>query len=301
MAARFVGFRLMRQTAMGDTQVKAPQRPILRYHGGKWRMAPEIIRRFPPHSAYVEPFCGAGSVLLRKPRSRVEVLNDLHGRIVNVFRVLRDPEQSVRLEDLLRLTPYAEEEFLAAREVSDDPVEDARRVLVLGHQGHGSTGATGGKLTGWRRGARTRSLSSADEWGGLWRHVETWASRIRSVYIENRDACDVIRKWDNAGTLFYVDPPYVADTRTTPGAYKYEMSDEQHSELADVLRSVSGMVVLSGYRCEMYDKLYADWRRVDIRVVGDKSKYGTESLWFSPNCNATQMDLFSNLSDDSQS
>ena len=67
----------------------APTRPIMRYHGGKWRMAPWIISNFPPHKIYIEPYGGAASVLLRKPRTYSEVYNDLAGEIVNLFRVLR--------------------------------------------------------------------------------------------------------------------------------------------------------------------------------------------------------------------
>lgn len=84
-------------------------------------LAPWIIANLPPHRIYVEPFGGAASVLMRKPRAYAEVYNDLDGDVVNVFRVLRDAEAAGRLEALLRLTPFARDEFFAAYEESVDP------------------------------------------------------------------------------------------------------------------------------------------------------------------------------------
>lgn len=117
-------------------------RPILKYHGGKWRIAPWIISHMPPHKNYVEPFCGAASVLLRKPKIAIEVLNDLNGRVVSLFKIMRQPDLAKRLKELIFYTPYAAAEYLEAREVHPDPIEDARRMLILGHQGFGSTGTS---------------------------------------------------------------------------------------------------------------------------------------------------------------
>lgn len=81
------------------------KRPLLRYHGGKWKLAPWILRHLPPHRVYVEPFGGGGSVLLQKPRSYAEVYNDLDGEIVNLFRVAR--ERGEELAQAVELTPFA--------------------------------------------------------------------------------------------------------------------------------------------------------------------------------------------------
>lgn len=260
-----------------------PKRPIVRYHGGKWALARWVISHFPPHRIYVEPFAGAASVLLNKEPSRVEVLNDLNERVVSTFRVLRNPEQATKLQKLLRLSPCSEVEYRAARERSDDPIEDARRLIVLGHQSHGSTGASGGKLSGWRRGVRSHGPTSAREWSELWGCVLAWADRLRGVYLECGDACDVIRRWDGADTLLYVDPPYVVGTRTTgPVGYAHEMTDDDHRRLAEVLRKAQGMVILSGYPSPLYDQdLYAGWHRVERATVTDKARPVTECLWFN--------------------
>ena len=84
-------------------------RPILRYFGGKWVLAEWIISNFPPHKVYVEPFGGAASVLLKKPRAYAEIYNDLNDEVVNVFKCARDNGQELRR--LLKLTPFARVEF----------------------------------------------------------------------------------------------------------------------------------------------------------------------------------------------
>ena len=105
-----------------------PRRPALRYYGGKFDLAPWIISHFPRHEHYVEPCFGAGSVLLRKPAVKLETVNDLNGRVVNYFRVLRDnPAGLIRLLDL---TPWAADEYRESQTESDDPLEDARRFHI---------------------------------------------------------------------------------------------------------------------------------------------------------------------------
>jgi DNA adenine methylase len=127
-----------------------PFRPLLRWHGGKWLLAPWIISHFPPHRVYVEPYGGAFSVGLRKPRVYAEIWNDLDGELVNLFRVLREPPLAARLVDQVRLTPFAREEFNAAYAPSEDPLERARRLVVRSFMGHGADGGSGIYRTGFR-------------------------------------------------------------------------------------------------------------------------------------------------------
>lgn len=286
-----------------DLQMRAPdtdegggivKRPLLRYHGGKFAIAKWIINQFPPHRIYVEPFCGAASVLLNKPKSPVEVLNDKYERLISAFKILRDPEQSKKLQELLRFTPYSIVEYYNAREEHPDPIEDARRLIILGHQSHGSTGASGGKKSGWRRGLRPKGQPSSVEWGNLWPVVTQWSDRLRSVNIECTDAVSVIKQWDAHDALHYVDPPYVISTRTNgPNGYVHEMTDDDHIKLANTLKSVQGSVVLSGYPSELYDHLYSDWHTIKHSTTADKAVPRTEVLWmnFEP-YQEKQMELF---------
>lgn len=257
-------------------------RPVVRYHGGKWRLAPWVLENLPAHRVYVEPFGGAGSILMRKAPVSIEVYNDLNGELVNAFRVIRDPISARRLTELLRATPCAAEEYAEAWEPSEDPVEQARRTIIRGFQGHGSTAVSGGKHTGWRRRLPKYNDRHSHDWSDVWEHVADWCDRLRSVYIERRDAMDVCKQWDSPDALHYVDPPYITSTRSTAtrqDGYAHEMSDADHQTMAIVLESLRGAVVLSGYRCGIYDELFAGWRRIEKKAVADHGRASVECLW----------------------
>lgn len=259
-----------------------PTRPVLRYHGGKWQLAPWIISYFPEHKIYVEPFGGAASVLLRKPRSYSEVYNDLDGEVVNLFRVLRNPSQARELVRLVKLTPFAREEFELSYITAGDPIEQARRTLVRSWQGfHGR--AIAGSNTGFRTGIRLTGGTASHNWCDLPQSFIQVMERFRGVVIENQPAVNVIAAYDSDATLFYVDPPYVHDTRGKSARYAHEMNDDDHRELAAPLHTVRGMVIISGYACDLYDKeLYPGWRRIERTTHADGAHDRVEVLWISP-------------------
>ncbi len=263
------------------------RRPALRYHGGKWQLAPWIVRHFPPHDAYTEGFCGAASVLARKARSRTEVLNDLDGDVVNVFRVLRDAAARSQLAEALALTPFAREEFRAAYEPTEDPVERARRTLIRSHLGFGSDSVNANRGTGFRANNRLSGTTPAMDWARLPAAFEAWTERLRGVTIEQRPAVEVLAEFDGPGTLHYVDPPYPHSTRSDVRGYSHEMSDSDHRDLAAVLRGLDGSVVLSGYDCPLYDELFGDWRRLDRPVTVFRASRRVESLWFNRRAEAS--------------
>lgn len=257
-------------------------RPLVRYHGGKWVLAPWIIEHFPPHRCYVEPFGGGGSVLLRKPRAYAEVYNDLDSEIVNLFRVARDDGEALAL--LCELTPFGREEFALSYGAADNPLEQARRTLVRSFMGFGSAGVSG-QCTGFRANSNRSGTTPAHDWMNYPAALRQTIQRLRGVVIENRDAVAVMQQHDAPTTLHYVDPPYVFSTRSdSKEDYRYEMDDHQHEALAAALRGLQGMVVLSGYRCDLYDRLYEGWVRIDRAARADGAAKRVESLWLSPGC-----------------
>jgi DNA adenine methylase len=262
-------------------------RPILRYHGGKWRLAPWIISHFPPHRIYTEAYGGAASVLLRKKRSYAEIYNDLDGEIVNLFRVLRDPMQARELIRLLRLTPYARSEFEMSYLADGDPIEQARRTIIRSFMGFGST-LTGKWSTGFRSGSKRSGTTPAHDWRNYPEALEMAIKRLQGVVIETPPtvAIDVVRTHDTPETLHYVDPPYPTSTRQgrwAGNAYRHETSDDDHRGMAQILQSLQGMVIISGYPSDLYDiELFPDWQRVEKDARADSAGKRTEVLWLSP-------------------
>ena len=176
-----------------------PTRPVLRWHGGKWRLAPWIIGHFPPHRVYVEPYGGAASVLLRKPRSYSEVWNDMDGGLVNLFRVLRDDALAGRLIRLLRLTPFARGEFEASYQACDDPVEQARRLIVRSMMGFGSDSTSGFYRTGWRDNTTRKGTTPASDWAGYPDVLAAAVERMRGVNLDSRPAIELMARHDGGG------------------------------------------------------------------------------------------------------
>lgn len=254
-------------------------------------LAPWILQFFPEHRVYTEAFGGAASILMRKERAQlVEVYNDLDGEIVGLFRVLRDPESAARLSYLIQTTPYSRDEFSLSYEPADDPVEQARRTMVRAFQGFGSDSASGAK-TGFRANGNRQSAHPAKDWSNLPPAIVKFCARLAGVVIENRPAVEVIAQQDSPQTLHYCDPPYMPETRsravTRSGkGYRHEMMPEDQHRMAEALRSAQGMVIVSGYPCELYDEMFHGWERHERRALADGALERTEVLWLNPACSA---------------
>lgn len=255
-------------------------RPVLRYFGGKFLLAPWIISHMPAHRVYVEPFGGAASVLMQKPRSYAEVYNDMDSEVVTLFRVLRDREQAAALERSLRLTPFAREEFNLAYQETNEPIEIARRLLVRAYMGFGSNAHNSSERTGFRANSHRSGTTGATDWENYPDCLRSFCERLAGVVIENRDACEVMLQQDSPQTLHFVDPPYIHDTRGVTTAYRFEMSDDQHIALCDILKGLKGMVMLCGYEHPLYERL--GWLRINRAAHADGAKDRIECLWLNP-------------------
>jgi len=282
---------------MTKEKQKTPKRPAVRYHGGKWRMAEKIIKFFPKHRVYVEPFGGGGSVLLRKARTYAEVYNDLDGEMVNYFQVLRDHAEE--LERVIRLTPFSRAEFERAYTPSPLPVEQARRTLIKAFMGFGSAAITqvcasseankpSKPSTGFRSNSNRSGTTPAHDWRNWPDNIEPLHDRLKGVVIENRDAVAVMLQHDSKDTLHYCDPPYVWGTRAqtknagqTQRRYRHEMTDDQHVAFCEGVRGLEGMVVISGYESELYDQHLPGWQKETFGTHADNASDRTEVLWLN--------------------
>ncbi len=255
-----------------------PRSAVLRYRGGKVRIAPWIIGHFPPHESYVEPYAGGAAVLMRKPRARFETLNDLDGEVVNFWRVLR--EQTDKFCRVIELTPWSRAEFYAAREPADDLLERARRFYVSIWQGYAKTLGSGG----WRH------QIASNGWGvnrpiqfNRTDHLNAAVERLMGVQLECRPALDVIKAWDRPEVLIYADPPYLPATRErSRNLYACEMDEADHRVMADALLASKAMVVLSGYPHGLYDEWFKGWRCETLETLAEAQKTSTEALWINP-------------------
>jgi DNA adenine methylase len=271
-----------------DLFPQTKERPSLRYHGSKWRLAPWVISNFPPtdqYDCFVEVFGGGAGVTQRKPRSKIEVYNDLDTQVVNFFRILRDAEQKPRLINLLDLTPFSRDEFELSYEPAPDPVEAARRFVTRCFLGHGTCSMDPDDSNGFRSCDIRAGKSYAREWAGVPAAIAVCADRFTGVTIENLDYRKLIPKFDSPRTLFYVDPPYPQSTRVSGGkGYVHEMCDADHRQLSWLLERVKAKVAISGYPCRLYDELYATWRRVEKATTANGqvgSVPRTEVLWMN--------------------
>lgn len=233
---------------------------VLHWAGGKGRQLDYLLPMIPVTKIYCEPFGGGGSVLLNRQRSEIEVYNDLDGELVNLFTVLRHDGHYRDFRRRVALMPYSRAEFECCladlrRGVETDPVARAVSFYVVLNQS-----VSGKRLASNGDWSRNRTVNNADNWFRRQEGLMAVHERIRNVQLESRDALDIVKQWDTESTTFYLDPPYVLETRGRNRYYAVEPGDDFHRELVTVLLDVKGAAVLSGYDHPIYKGLVdAGW------------------------------------------
>lgn len=208
--------------------------PLVPWVGGKRRLAPQILPLLPEHGCYVEPFAGAAALFFAKASVKVEVLNDVNGDLVCLYRVVQH-----HLDEFIRQFRWS----LASRQVyawlqetrpeTLTDIQRAARFFYLQKLGFG------GKVDGQTFGTATTSPARLN----LLRLEEDLSAvhlRLHQVFIEHLDWAACVERYDRPHTLFYLDPPYYG----TEG-YGVDFGLEQYDRMAELLRTMKGKAAVS--------------------------------------------------------
>ena len=245
------------------------------WFGGKRTIGPEIVRQLGPHSAYCEPFCGSMAVLFAKAVVKHEIVNDLHGDIVNVAWVLQRRRLKARLLVALHDTLCSEAQFRVSRTKLQEPfaadpdAPDWRRAYhALVTWWVGRSGIAGTRLSRTSFAARftSRGGSGGVRFRNMVECLPAFAARLARVDVLNRDGFEVLGKLDDRlKTAVYIDPPYLVKN----GEYIHDFVEDDHRRLAEALgRFRHARVVVSYYPDPRLEELYPSdrWHRVELDV-----------------------------------
>jgi DNA adenine methylase len=256
------------------------------WYGGKFSHLDWLLPLLPETTHFCEPFAGSAAVLINRAPSPVETYNDVDGEVVNFFQVLRDQKDA--LIEAIGMTPFSRKEFevaIMAPELGISDLERARRFYTRARQvrtGLAQT-ASSGRWAHCKLTSRAGMAGAVSRWLGAVEDLPLIAQRLLRVQIEHDTAVNVIERYDSDETLFYCDPPYPHESRKDAKAYGFEMRDEDHRALAEVLHRVQGKVALSGYRCSLMDELYKDWHCIEAppKMCHSVKQFRTEVLWMN--------------------
>jgi DNA adenine methylase len=274
-------------------------KPPIPWFGGKSGLTPWLLPHLPEHSVYVEVFGGSGALLFAKEPAPVEVYNDLDGGLCGFFRILQEPRAFARFRRVVENMPYSRAEYLRCREEWQQEQDAVRRAAMWFYVARASFSGLFGGSWSFTAGLSSRGMAATVSayLSSIDRLPEVHA-RLRRVQIEQHDFRFILKTYDRPGALFYLDPPYIPETRRD-GGYSHEMDAADHAELVSLLLNLKGYAILSGYDHPLYAPLQENgWERaereVHCRAVGRTRTSGlqgvgsaahqtrTECLWLSP-------------------
>jgi DNA adenine methylase len=253
------------------------------WYGGKFSHLDWLLPLLPQSFHYCEPFGGSAAVILNRHPAPIETFNDLDNDIVIFFKVLRENKEE--LIEKIGLTPFSRKEFEIASKYDSniDDIERARLFFVRARQVRTGLAqkASGGRWAHCVLTSRAGMAGAVSRWLGSVESLSDIAQRLLRIQIENRPAIEVIKRYDSTETLFYCDPPYPHESRSDSNAYKYEMTNKEHEELANVLHDIKGKVAISGYECDLMNNLYGDWNvhYNKIKKINSSKAEKREVLW----------------------
>lgn len=277
--------------------------PPLKWHGGKHYLASRIVALMPSHVHYVEPFAGGLSVMLAKePEGVSEVANDLNRELVNFWQTIRYPHTFADFMRCVEAQPFCEDDWRTSDHLRQHM--GWHGVNLEGETTNANTAraawffvacrqSLAGRMAAFAPLSRTRTRRGMNEQASAWLNavegLPAVHARLKRVAILNRDALDVIRQQDGKETLFYLDPPYLHETRASTKEYgEHEMTRKQHEELLSLLTTIDGKFVLSGYKSDLYIAVAAErgWHCQEFDLPnnsagGKEKRRMTECVWMN--------------------
>lgn len=265
-------------------------RPPFKIHGGKYYLSKWVISNFPPNYQtleYIEPYIGAGSVLLNKdPSENMEAINDIDPGVIVIYKALRD--EPGHFIGRIKRTKYCERVFNRAwnrrGEKFKDYMDYAVNEFILRRMSRGGLK----QHFAWSDRKRGGQPGDVNAWETIIAELPAIADRVANINIFSKPAVEIIKAFNDTNTLVYCDPPYLSDTRVTPDAYEFEMTTDDHIELAEALNQFKGPVLISGYSSTLYRRLYdtPKWRCVRKKIANHSSQQKkkstkTECLWLN--------------------
>ena len=266
---------------------------VLKYPGSKEKIADKIISLFPDDyrkMTYLEPFFGSGTVFFRKAPSLIETINDLNEDIYNLFFQIR--ENGDELARLIEFTPWSRQEYEESYNRDSTDLENARRFFIRCWMSIGSTNYT---HPGWRHNI-SKEAGNISRFNKLPELIKKLCIRLQpkhgnNVQIENRSAFILIEKYNYENVLMYLDPPYLLSTRKNKKQYVYEMTEDDHIKLCELINKSKAKVILSGYENEIYETHLKIFKKTFVSTYDQKGNLRKEILWHNY---AITNDLFDN-------
>ncbi len=269
--------------------------------GGKFYLTDWLTQKIPRHVLYCEVFTGAAHLLFNKPKSQVEVINDIDGHLINFFKVIQDAEKCQILTNVLNLMPYSRKLWQDLRyqwkhgNIPGDPIEAAAQWFYLNR-----TCFSGDQLRGGFAVPSTTGRNPAQSFRTSIASFGDIADRLQNVTIECLNYADCIQRYDSKDTFFFCDPPYLnAEHYYNRGNFAYD----DHRTLSDLLHEVKSKVMITHYQNGLYDELYRDWQRYEYssfkgshKSDGKEKPKTLECLWTNFEPEVRTRNLFAGVS-----
>lgn len=260
-------------------------RPLVRYHGGKGHLYKWILSNFPDYETYVEPFGGGASVLLNKEPSPKEIYNDFEPSIYNLFSVVQ--QRANEFIEILKPIPHRKEVYIESLKIYESssfnslpPLEQAKITYIVLRQSRAGTATT----YSWSKRIHKGIPEEEYGWESSKINILNVQKRIKNVTLLNENALDIISNYYEEKTFFYLDPPYLENTRVSKKVYKKEMPLETHIDLLDLINQTKSKIMLSGYSSKLYEEKLKSWNKLCKNSILHSSHAKTktskvECLW----------------------